>query len=358
MRKNYIDNLRSLFVLLLFVYHTFMIYNSFGENFYIKGQEILLTTGFMVALWPWYMPLLFVLAGVSAAFALEKRDTGQYVKERVYRLLIPLLFGVLLLVPAQTFFAERFHNGYGGGYWEQYALFFTKPTDLTGYTGGFTPGHLWFLAYLFVISLVALPVIYLFRNLSGKKGPALSPDKMPALALIPLFVLPLLFAPVLNIGGKSLGEYFAYFCLGYFVLSRERIIDRLEKYRFFFSAFALAGMILYVAWWRYGRGYSSGLPLDCFERLYAWVAILALLGMGKRHLNFKNRATDYFSRASFSVYIFHQTCLVAAAYMVFQITGDAFIQIVFIMGISIASTFAVYEIIKRIPGLRLLFGIK
>lgn len=82
------------------------------------------------------------VAGISSCYALRKRTPREYVKERVLRLLVPLLAGVALLVPIQTYVAEVFHNGYGGGYLAQYVLFFTKPTDLTGYHGGFTPAHL------------------------------------------------------------------------------------------------------------------------------------------------------------------------------------------------------------------------
>ena len=136
-RKYFIDNIRWICIMMLFPYHTLMIYNAFGEGFYIKGSDIMGTSAFMIASYPWFMPLLFVLAGVSSAYALRKRKPAEYVKERIYKLLIPFICGLLLLVPAQTYFAEKFHNGYTGGYWQQYILFFTKPTDLTGYTGGF-----------------------------------------------------------------------------------------------------------------------------------------------------------------------------------------------------------------------------
>ena len=94
---------------------------------------------------------------MSSAYAPDKRTNCEYVKERIFKLLIPFVVGTLVVVPAQTYFAERFHNGYTGGYLHQYVLFFTGPTDLTGYRGGFTPAHLWFLLYLFIISVAALP---------------------------------------------------------------------------------------------------------------------------------------------------------------------------------------------------------
>ena len=82
MRKHYIDNLRILCILLLFPYHTAMIYNTFGERFYITGTPTQSLTFGTLAVYPWWMTGLFVLAGMSTMYALEHRTGKEYVKER------------------------------------------------------------------------------------------------------------------------------------------------------------------------------------------------------------------------------------------------------------------------------------
>lgn len=73
-RKHYIDNLRNLTILLLFPVHTFMIWNDFGFRFYIwQGENKILST-LIVLVNPWFMPILFALAGMSARYALEKKQ--------------------------------------------------------------------------------------------------------------------------------------------------------------------------------------------------------------------------------------------------------------------------------------------
>lgn len=73
-RYHYIDNLRNLTILLLFPIHTFMIWNDFGSQFYIwQGENKILST-LIVLVNPWFMPLLFVLAGMSARYALGKEQ--------------------------------------------------------------------------------------------------------------------------------------------------------------------------------------------------------------------------------------------------------------------------------------------
>jgi uncharacterized membrane protein len=130
MRKWYIDNLRFLAVLLLFPYHTFMIYNTF-ESFYIHGVQIAVLSDVIMAVWPWIMPLLFAIAGMSSAYALKKRTGREYAAERVHKLLLPLLFGMLLVVPIQTYLAELFHTGSGN-----YLHYFTEVKDYPAMRAG------------------------------------------------------------------------------------------------------------------------------------------------------------------------------------------------------------------------------
>lgn len=355
MRKYFIDNIRWMAIMMLFPYHTFMIYNSFGENFYVKGEGISATTGFIVATSPWFMPLLFAVAGISSYYALQKRTTKEFVKERFLKLLIPLFSGILLIVPVQTYFAERFHNGYDGGYFEQYVLFFTKQTDLTGNTGGFTPAHLWFILYLFVISIAAIPVILKYQKLNKK--PKI--DQLPLIIILLMFVFPGIMMPMLNIGGKSLGEFFTYFMLGYFVLSNEEILKKLDKYRFYLLAIILIYMgIIALAWKFLGNDIFKISYIYIFFKMYGWTMILLILGLGRNYLNFRNNITAYLSDAAFPIYLFHQTWLVTVAYYILLDTSNIGLQMIFIVAISFFLTYATYEICKRIPLARFLFGIK
>jgi hypothetical protein len=184
MRKYFIDNLRWISILLLFPYHVFMIYNTFGEPYYIKGIDSLVLSNIIVLIWPWFMPLLFTLAGVSANYSLIKRYPSEYMKERLLKLFVPLFFGILLIIPCMTFFADKYHNGYSGNYLQHYLVFFTKFTDLSGYDGGFSPGHLWFVLYLLVISLVTAPLILFKKRINIKN--------VNTIILFLFFIIPLL----------------------------------------------------------------------------------------------------------------------------------------------------------------------
>lgn len=135
-RKYYIDNLRWLCILLLIPFHAAMAWNCWGEGNYIWFNENRGLSTFITLISPWYMPLLFVLAGMSARYSLNKRTVKAFVRERIKKLLFPFLIGAATIAAAMAYYADKFHNGYREGFFNHYAVFFTKFTDLTGYDGG------------------------------------------------------------------------------------------------------------------------------------------------------------------------------------------------------------------------------
>ena len=110
-RLNYIDNLRSLTVSLLIIYHLAMAYNTWGEPNYIFLGETKFFSAIIVLISPWFMPLMFLLAGIGAFYSLKKRSFATFIKERLIRLGIPFVFGMLIINPMLSFVADVTHNG-------------------------------------------------------------------------------------------------------------------------------------------------------------------------------------------------------------------------------------------------------
>ena len=340
MRRHYIDNLRAAIVLLLVPFHTFMMYNNWGEGFYVYSRPLGFPSLMINMIWPWFMPALFVLAGMSTAFSMEKRTVGQFVRERFTRLFVPLVLGILCVIPMQTYYAERFHNAYTGSYLSQYRLFFGKVADLTGYTGGFTPGQLWFILYLFIISLAAVPVILLARKF---RSPGKNPLPLPVVfvaGFVAMYVRPLL-----NIGGKSLAEYLWYFLLGYLVLSNDDLPDRLARRRAVFGILSLALFALLVTFLirEDTAFFTSG---ELFQA-YAWSTILFLTGWAKHRMNWSGPVARYLARSSFMFYVLHQSILVAVAFYLFRLALPPAAEIPLIIIAGYGGTFAAYELWRR-----------
>ena len=336
-RKHYIDNLRAFTTLMLFPYHIFMIYNNWGENWYIHGQALLIPSIWNQISAFWMMPLLFAIAGMSSRYALEKRSGGEYAKERVSKLLVPLIFGMLLVVPIQSYLAGIYFNGQAS-----YFDYFTKFTDLSGYDGGWTTGHLWFILFLFVISMISLPFMLWYKN----KGKGTLGSKVPLIPVILMGFLPCI-ASALKIGGKSPTEDLTYFLIGYFFLTNDDLLKRLDKYRFL-----LLGLFVLDA------ARTAFITHGEFYEMTSWLAILAILGLGRHYLNFSGKITKYLSKSSFGIYVFHQSWIVVAASFIFKLTDHLILQIPLIFLSAIVLTFLTYEICRRTPGLRWMFGLK
>ena len=207
MRKYYIDNMRWIIILLLIPYHAAMAWNIWGEPNYIYFESNKTISSIVVFLSPYFMPLMFLIAGISTRYALQKRTIRQYVFERTKKLLIPFVFGTMLIMPLMTYIADKFNCGYQGNLFRHYTVFFTRFTDLTASDGGFSVGQFWFILYLFLISLVAIGITLLQRKIMRKKDTYTPP------ILICLWGLPLpLLSELLSIGGKSFVEFTYFSC--------------------------------------------------------------------------------------------------------------------------------------------------
>lgn len=349
MRKPYIDNLRNLTILLLFPVHTFMIWNDFGSRFYIwKGEEKVPST-LIVLVNPWFMPILFVLAGISARYAFKKYTVSAFLIQRVKKLLIPFLFGLVALVPLQTLYARKFFDQYEGGILENLQYYFTHLTDFSGYDGAFTPGHLWFILFLFLISIMALAPFYFYPYERVRKRV----ERMPAFGILFLFIPVWLMYYLGNFGGFSIGKNFALYLAGYYVLSNDSILEKLEKnIKWLFGLClmeTIASAALYYKFSYYG---------DLWIHLIGWNSILVLLILARKFLNNSNGFTVYFNQASYPVYILHQSILVALAYYVVKNITGIFLQVVCIWTGSFGLTILAYHLIRKIPLVRNLVGIK
>lgn len=223
-RKYYIDNLRWMMLLILIPYHTAIAWNNWNEPNYIYFESNNLISSIIVFFSPYFMPVLFLLSGISTRFALQKRTKKEYLIERVKKLLVPFLFGTIVFMLILTYMADKFNYSYRGGFFEHYIIFFTKYTDLTGADGGFSLGQFWFLLYLLIIFVISGGIIFLLEKFVFERKRE-----------IPLWIVLILglFLPIssnlLSIGVKSLVEYTYLFILGYYVFSNEKIIDKLEK---------------------------------------------------------------------------------------------------------------------------------
>ncbi len=354
MRKHYIDNLRWTCILLLIPFHAAMAWNCWGEGNYVYFGSNKALSSVITTISPWYMPLLFLLAGVSARFAFQRRTIGEFLIERVKKLLLPFVIGSCTVVACMTYIADCYNCGYTGNFFTHYQVYFTKFTMLTGYDGGFTPAHLWFILYLFIVSLLTAFVIILQRKLK----PQFSCKGLNIVHIALLGGVPLVMYPVLKIADKSIGTYLILFILGYYVISEERVMDKIARYKAFFLCVGLVADVIYTylcIWMEF----TNEIVNTMIMFIASWCLMMAILGYARNGFQQDNRLTRYLSSRSFAFYIFHFVWLLVFQYGLSKVL-ESHILLLYVLPMvgALIMTILTSEIIIRIPVLAFLYGLK
>jgi peptidoglycan/LPS O-acetylase OafA/YrhL len=365
-RLHYIDWLRVLAVLLLFPFHVSRVFDA-GDPFYVKSAHLSMPLTYVLGfISVWHMPLLFVLAGASTYFALSRRTGRQYAAERVKRLLVPFVFGIFVLIPPQTWYGARFNSGYTASF-ARYMLsgsfLVWNIHDGGDYYGGLGIGQLWFILWLFAISLAALPLV-----LRARTGIALERmTRFSALLAKPLgwlLAAVLLFAadampdPV----GKNIFWFFVLFVLGYAAVSTSGFMEAAERHRFVTLPAGLALSLWWALTWQWRNALADPSVVRAVVTLCGmlatWLTVLGLLGWGRALLDRPSAVLSYLGEASYPLYILHQTVIVVAAFYLVKLPVGGVAQWVALLIVAIAGTFALYEAARRVNPLRALLGMK
>jgi len=349
-RKNYLDNIRSVTIVFVVIYHVAYIFNSAGviSNIPVKGIQAIDSICYFF--YPWFMCLLFLVAGISARYSLQTRSAKQFAQERAQKLIVPFWGGAFLLGWLNGWVTAHYVDMFGGNVVPGFVRYLVYCMNI---------GPLWFLLELFIISMILLFIRKIDRKdrlwtLAGKAN-------LPFLILL---VLPvwgssfLLNTPVITVFRN--GIYWLMFLLGYYVFSHDIVLEKIKKYAIPFLIIAVALGCVEV-WYFFGQNYTSDACLQHpFTNLYLWMMILAILGCAQRWFSFSNSFTKYLKKRSFAVYVCHYPLLIMAAYFITAYSKLPMPTVYLILlPLTFAASILFYEIISRIPVIRyLLFGMR
>lgn len=351
MRRHFIDNIKSLTVLLVVIYHSIYIFNSAGVYSNINVKGIPQMDMLLYFVYPWFMSLMFVLAGMCARYSLQKRTKKEFINERIRKLVLPSTFGVFLIGWINGFITSKYVDILGGT--EVPGIIKYLVCCLIGI------GPLWFLHELFLASIILLVIRYfdkndnIYRYCSG----------LHIIVILMLFFVVwgssfLFNMPLITVYRN--GIYILMLLLGYYIFSNNNIQKRLAKNYVPIILAAIIMGIIYVCYY-YGTDYTSQRNLTSFyTNLYLWLMILGIIGFGTVHLEFDNKLMSFLRKRSFGFYVLHYPVMLCSAYIVTTYFNMPMVYVFVVVLLStIVTTLISYELLKRIPGVRLiLFGIK
>jgi glucans biosynthesis protein C len=343
-RRYEIDWLRAAAVFLVIALHSAVIF-SFGV-FNVKHTQHTLTVDTIVNyLSVWIIPLLFVLAGAATMFALERRKPGDYSVERVKRLLVPILMWFVLPIVVANVFGWDF-------------LFQLPGNPRVAFTVVGT-GHLWFIIYLFIFSLVALPLFVFLRTSAGQGAISWLANICEKPGVIFLLAIPVMaISPPDNDNDLLKLFYLFYFIYGFILFSDARFGRAIEGQTWYALA---AGLILMLVLMLATEGKISldGKVDRIIEVFNRWFWVVAFLGLGRRYLNRTNRVLQYVSEASYPVYILHFAVLALIGYYLAVLDWPVELKYLAIVSSTAVATVVIYDlVVKRTNVTRFLFGLK
>jgi peptidoglycan/LPS O-acetylase OafA/YrhL len=382
-RRYDIDWLRAIATLAVFLFHCTRFFDTAG--WHLKNPEqsefLFLLTGGLV--YPWVMELLFLIAGVGTWYALQSRRARVYLWERVKRLLIPLYtVGLLVLLPPQFIFETLTRSGSRSTIWQIMARYFASfyPPRVTAWPETLLPipfsGHLWFLQYLFLISLITLPLLLTLKSGQGQRWIGRLAGWCDRRGGIFFFVIPLALA-LIGLRGlfeaqRSWADFLWYaicFVIGYIMSAAERFTNAVKRHGWVCLALWLVGMSGGIGLLALVLGYDPIPGQESFSLIYvlyqviwsisSWSAVVFVLSIGARYLNANNRALAYANEAVLAFYLFHQTVILAVGFFVIRWNMGVLPKLLIVTAASFALVVMLYELlVRRFNAIRFLFGMK
>lgn len=360
--------------MLLILYHVGMYYVTWGWHVKSPAASHAIEPLMMLTS-PWRLSLLFLVSGVATAYLLARTRQG-FLGARSLRLLVPLLFGMLVIVPPQSYLEVVEKLNYPGSFFDFYRLYITA---YHGFCRGSdcliipTYNHLWFVAYLWVYTLVLYGLVRLAPNLV----PSLRRAAERAMAGVGVLLIPLayLFTTRLLLAGRfpqtdalvndwyNHANYFAMFVAGFTLAATKAPWVALERMRWHSLGVALLSWACSSAFMGAYATHSGPPPepiVVLWHTVYTceqWLAIAAALGFARRHLNRDSAARRYLTTAIFPVYILHQTVIVVVAHSLKPAHLYPLIEGFLLVSVTAACCFLGYEAIRRLNPLQPLFGL-
>jgi glucans biosynthesis protein C len=372
-RRHDLDWLRAIAILILLFYHTGMLFVPW--DWHIKNNEVSNSFRYwMLWLHEWRMPLLLFISGAGTYMALGKRTTRQFASERFRRLFIPLVFGMFVIVPPQIYYE---HIISFSSYWDFYKTVFNfipYPEE------SFSWHHLWFIWYLFVYSLMAIPLLIYLRSEKSKSFK----EKLSRWMQHPLV---LLFLPMLiiTITQVTLRPYFpdethafiddwaffmfygSFFIFGMISYSDQRIWNAFSKN---IKSLLWAAVFLLIPFYTLYLSFRGIIELpysreilqlifDVLATFVAWFWVAVVIAYAQKYLNKPHKFLSHLNEGLYPFYILHQTVIIFVGYYICQLDWGIAAKFWSVSLLTMIYCIGIYLLIIRpFNVLRFLFGMK
>lgn len=361
LRRYDLDWLRVVFILIVFVYHSVHFFDP--GDWSVKNLTTYNWVGwFMDLLAIWMMPMMFVISGSSVWYASRRGSARGFLKDKVLRLLVPLVVGVFTFSIIQIYVERVSHAQFTGTFFDFLPHYFNG-LNMPGSEGNFAwhGMHLWYLLLLFILTALLTPLFWSCRGPNGAKVLTWLGDRLAVPGALVLFVGPSLIIRSMAMGGILPGGDFAlggwrvwqypwFFLAGYLIASQARLQQRIAQARW--VALGLTVPLVTLSW-------LFDLRAGFQPVVAVWPGLIAVLGFAFHHLHTSSRFLAQATEAVLPFYILHQNVILWLGFFVVAWPLPDLAKYLVIALTSFGVTVLVYEyVIRPVNVLRVLFGMR
>ncbi len=383
-RLLYIDNLRWVMIMLVVSMHAACTYSHLGSWYYMEDSPVSVAeTGvfatYQVTLQSFFMGFLFFIAGYFVPGAYDKKGAAKFVRDRAFRLGLPLLFFVFVLQPIAVYCIGLFHGEDVAprGFADLYARYIINGRWLGG------TGPLWFCEALLIFCL-GYALFRAFRPGSNDQHTAkavqpakqvgILPGKLKIWGLI-LAITGLTFlvrfpwpngTAFYNLQFCYFSQYVLYFCAGILAF-RGDWLNRfsVSSGKYWGRVALIGGLIGWVALLVLGGAFKGQLPayrggwhwqslgMAFWESMTGTAISMYLIVWFREKFNRQGKAARFFSANAFAVYVFHTPVLITISRMISSIHFPLLLKFATLTLVSIAVSYALCSFLfRRLPLLK------
>lgn len=374
-RRHDIDAMRAIAFALLILYHLCMFYVA-DWGWHVKSVHLATWLQFpMLFVNRWRMDLIFMISGIAAAFLLKTDHVWRFVRQRNWRLMLPLLFGMAVVVPIQPY-AQGVSNGlvkpgfvqfvvdyFGGKSWPKNAF--------DGWQFGFTWNHLWYLFYLWVYTLILSLLAKPLASATGRRLTAMFTGlrgwRLMVLPALPFLIYTVTLQDRFPDNGDFIHDwyrnpvYFTIFLYGYLVARDAGFWAEAMRLR---KTSLTAALMIFVPYLLLGQFLPDDAPhwqvivIWTLRVAYMWTMLLAILGWAHALLNRPFRWLPWATESVYPWYMLHQSLIIGIAYWLIPYKLGPVLEPLLVLAGTVGGCYAISEIVKRIGWLRPCFGLK
>ena len=374
-RFYYLDWLRVSAFGILILFHSWQPFTNF--SWLLKSDNKTIAADiFTVFFHTWRLHLIFFVSGVGTWLALRSRGS-YFFYDRFLRLIVPFVFGVIVIVPCQYYY-QKLQAGTGIGFMEfmnHYPEFIiNKNLRYDLFLWIIEIGiHLWYLPYLFIMTLLTFPLLKRLdaKGLSETLMQKLT--KRPGLLLLfalPIIIIIIILKPIFP-EYTSVADFFTYACFfvyGFiFIKEHAQLLPVVKKNNNVLLISGILSSLLLIAcllddtlreaafnpeYNRYHIIVSVLLGVSAFSWPFYFVSLFS------RKFNLNNKILTGLNRSILPVYIVHQSIIVVVGFYIIKYVDNGFLEFILIVLATIIGSIWAYYFIKRFKATRFLFGLK